>query len=196
MFSKFKLKQNINENIKIKQNLISLYPEINLAIKKIFNCIVKKNKVYICGNGGSAADAQHLSAEFLVRLKPKINRTPYPLISLALDTSTITAIANDYDFKYLFSRNLEGLANSKDILIIISTSGNSQNIIEVLKKAKKMKIYTIGLLGNKGGKAHRYIDNSIIVNSDKVARIQEANIFLGHTILEQVEKLLLKKNKI
>lgn len=196
MFSKFKLKQNINENIKIKQNLISLYPEINLAIKKIFNCIEKKNKVYICGNGGSAADAQHLSAEFLVRLKPKINRTPYPLISLALDTSTITAIANDYDFKYLFSRNLEGLANSKDILIIISTSGNSQNIIEVLKKAKKMKIYTIGLLGNKGGKAHRYIDNSIIVNSDNVARIQEAHIFLGHTILEQVEKLLLKKNKI
>jgi len=193
MDNKNKLIKNINESIAVKKNLLKNYPEINNAIKVIYKSLKENKKVFICGNGGSAADAQHLSAEFLVRLNPKINRGPFPIISLALDTSTITACANDYDFKYLFSRNLEALGNINDVLIAISTSGNSKNIIEVVKKAKKMKIHTIGFLGTNGGKVFHELDNAIVVNSNNVARIQEAHIFIGHTILEQVEKLLLTK---
>jgi len=108
-----------------------------LSIEKIFSTIKNEGKIFICGNGGSAADAQHLAAEFLVRLSPKINRRPFPMIPLAMDTSTLTACGNDFDFKYIFSRNLEALGSKKDLLIAISTSGNSRNIIEVLRQSKK-----------------------------------------------------------
>jgi D-sedoheptulose 7-phosphate isomerase len=183
--------EEILESIEIKKKLIGLDKEVFLSIKKIFSTIKKGGKVFICGNGGSAADAQHLSAEFLVRLNPKISRRPFPLISLAMDTSTLTACGNDYDFKYIFSRNLQALGSKKDLLIAISTSGDSRNIIEVLKKSKKMKIYSIGLLGFNGGKAKKITDLSIVVPQKKVTRIQECHIFLGHFILSQVEKRLL-----
>ena len=184
-------KNQILESIELKENLFHLKNDVENAINLISKTLVKKNKVLICGNGGSAADAQHLSAEFLVRLRPHINRKPYPVISLAMDTSTITACANDYDFKYLFSRNLQALANKGDLLICISTSGNSKNIIEVLKMAKKLKINTLNLLGNDGGKAKKYSINNIIIKSKNTARIQEMHIFLGHFIFESVEKKLL-----
>ena len=116
-------KNQILESIELKEKLFHLKNDVENAINLISKTLVKKNKVLICGNGGSAADAQHLAAEFLVRLRPHINRKPYPVISLAMDTSTITACANDYDFKYLFSRNLQALANKGDLLICISTSG-------------------------------------------------------------------------
>jgi D-sedoheptulose 7-phosphate isomerase len=181
----------ISESIIIKEKLITLNKEVFLAAKKIFSTIKKGGKIFICGNGGSAADAQHLSAEFLVRLHPKINRRPFPMISLATDTSTLTACANDYGFEYIFSRNLEALGSKKDMLIAISTSGNSRNVIEALKKSKKMKIFSICLLGSNGGVAKRYGDLNIIVPSKKVARIQECHIFLGHFILGSVENMLL-----
>ena len=133
----------IENSIKIKKKLILEEKKINKAINKIYRCLKNKNKVLICGNGGSAADAQHLSAEFLVRLRPKINRSPLPIISLALDTSTITACANDYSFEELFSRNFEALHQKGDILMCISTSGNSKNILNVLKVAKKRKIFNL-----------------------------------------------------
>lgn len=192
MINKKKFKNYIKESINSKNSLLKNLPEINLAIEKLYTALKNKNKVYICGNGGSAADAQHLSAEFLVRLNPVKNRKPFPIISLAMDTSTITACSNDYDFKYLFSRNLEALGNKDDVLIVLTTSGNSKNIIEVVKKAKKMKIFTIGFLGMNGGKVKNIIDNSILVRNKNVARIQETHIFIGHLILEQVENLLLK----
>ena len=151
------------------------------------------NKILICGNGGSAADAQHLSAEFLIRLRPDINRKAYPVISLALDSSTITACGNDYSFDDLFLRNFQALYKKGDILITISTSGNSKNIIKILKYTSSKKIFSIGFLGNKGGKAKKFCSENIIVQSKNVARIQEAHIFLGHYIFEQVENLLLKK---
>ena len=109
-----------------------------------------------------------------------------------MDTSTITACGNDYDFDRLFSRNFTALNNKNDLLFAISTSGNSRNIINVLKEAKKLKISSIALLGNKGGKAKKYSDIPLIVKSDNVARIQEAHIFLGHYILEKVEDLLFR----
>ena len=183
----------IEESVSLKKKIILLEKDINLAINLIYKTLKNKKKIYICGNGGSAADAQHLSAEFLVRLSPKINRRPLPIISLALDTSTLTACANDYDFKYIFSRNLEALANSGDLLFCISTSGNSKNIIEVLKKSKKIKIKSLSLLGNSGGIAKTISDLSILVPSRNTARIQEMHIFIGHYILEKVENLLFKK---
>ena len=187
--------EEILESIEIKKKLIGLNKEVFLSIKKIFSTIKNRGKVFICGNGGSAADAQHLSAEFLVRLNPKINRKPFPMISLAMDTSTLTACGNDFDFKYIFSRNLEALGSKKDLLIVISTSGNSKNIIEVLKKSKKMKIFSIGLLGSNGGTAKKLSNLNIIVPHQKVARIQECHIFIGHFILKKVESMLINSRQ-
>ena len=183
---------SINENIKTHKKLAVLEKKINQSIDKIYKTIKSGGKIFTCGNGGSAADAQHLAAEFLVRLRPDKNRRAYPMISLALDTSTLTACGNDIGFDNIFSRNLSALGDKKDLLIAISTSGNSKNIINVLKEANKMKIFSIALLGSKGGNAKKYTDLKLIVPSNSVARIQEAHIFLGHYILEKVEDLLIK----
>lgn len=187
------LKIALENSIQTKKNLLDLEDKINLSIKEIYKSLKKRGKIFFCGNGGSAADAQHLAAELLIRLRPKVNRNPIPAISLCMDSSTLTACGNDYSFEKIFSRPFEALANKKDILIVISTSGNSKNIIEVLKIAKKRKIFSIGLLGSKGGLAKKYCDINLIVQSDTVARIQESHIFLGHYILESVENLILNK---
>jgi D-sedoheptulose 7-phosphate isomerase len=191
---KIDLYKDINESLKLKNSLKKEFKSISKVINLIYSTIKNGKKVFICGNGGSAADAQHLSAEFLVRLRPGINRKPYPLISLALDTSTLTACGNDYNFKYIFSRNLDALGDEKDTLICISTSGNSPNILEVLKKSKRKKINSISLLGFNGGKAKKISDFSIIVKNRNVARIQECHIFLGHFILQKVEEMLIKNS--
>ena len=149
-----------------------------------------------CGNGGSAADAQHLAAEFLIRLRPNINRKPIPAISLATDTSTLTACANDYKSSDIFLRTFLALKNKNDILFVITTSGKSKNIINVLREAKKQKIYSFGLLGKSGGRAKKLVNDSIIVKNNNTAIIQESHIFLGHYILENIENLLLKKKYI
>jgi D-sedoheptulose 7-phosphate isomerase len=187
------LKKTIENSIKLKSKIFKYEKEINLTILRIYQAIKKNKKIFICGNGGSAADAQHLAAEFLVRLRPGINRRPLPIISLAQDTSTLTACSNDYGFEYIFSRNLQALANKGDLLICISTSGNSKNIINVLKQANKMKIHSISLLGSGGGGARKLSKINIIIPSNITARIQECHIFLGHFVLESVENLLLKK---
>jgi|TARA_B110000261_G_C12876982_1_gene274828 D-sedoheptulose 7-phosphate isomerase len=184
---------SIKEHLKTINSLEKFYPQINRTIKKLHKCLKSGNKILICGNGGSAADAQHLSAEFLIRLRPKVNRRAYPVISLALDTSTITACGNDYSFDDLFLRNFTALYKKGDILMTLSTSGNSKNILKILNYTSSKKIFSVGFLGNKGGKAKKYCSESIIVPSENVARIQEAHIFLGHYIFEQVENLLLKK---
>ncbi len=195
MVKKFEnnLEKNINESIIAKRSLIALSKEIKSAIFMITQKLNRGGKVMLCGNGGSAADAQHLAAEFIVRLKPKLNRKPIAAISLAQDISTITACGNDFNFNVQFSRSLEALGKKEDILIAISTSGNSKNIINVLKTAKKMKISSVGFLGNKGGKAKKLCNIPLVVNSNNTARIQEAHIFLGHFIFETVENRLLNK---
>ena len=166
---------------------------ILLIINKLKICISQGGKILFCGNGGSASDAQHLSAEYLIRLRPKINRMPLPAITLAQDTSTLTACGNDYNFSQIFKRPFQALAKKNDVLIVISTSGNSQNVIEVLKSARLKKITTIGFLGGTGGKCKKFCDIKLIVPSKITARIQECHIFLGHFIFEQVENLILKK---
>lgn len=189
---------SINESIELKRKLKNFNLEVNFFTSLIFETIKNNKKIFICGNGGSAADSQHLAAEFLIRLNPKINRKAIPMIPLALDTSSLTACGNDYSFEKIFSRNLEALGSSDDLLICLTTSGNSKNIINVVQTAKKMKIKTLCFLGNKGGKIKKFIEkksNMIIIPSKNVARIQECHMFLGHTILNMVENKLLK-NKI
>ena len=146
----------------------------------------------ICGNGGSASDSQHLAAEMLVRLKPKNNRDSIPVISLALDTSTITACGNDFGFDYLFERSLKALGKSEDILLVISTSGNSKNIINVAKAAKEKGIPVFGFLGCGGGKLSSFCDEYFLVPSSTTGRIQEAHITAGHALMEIIEDQLLK----
>jgi len=183
----------VKNSIETKKNLLKLEKLIEKTIQEIYKSIKKGGKLFFCGNGGSAADAQHLTAELLIRLRPKLNRNPIPAISLCMDSSTLTACGNDYNFKEIFSRPFEALAKKNDILIAISTSGKSKNIIEVLKKAKKKNIFSIGLLGDNGGIAKKYCDISLVVQNASVARTQESHIFLGHYILESVENMILKK---
>jgi len=185
--------KNINEAILIKQKLFNLDKTINKTISILSSKLIAGGKILLCGNGGSAADAQHLAAEFLIRLRKEFNRKPIPALSLATDVSSITACGNDYNFDLIFSRPLEALGAKRDILIAISTSGKSKNIINALKVSKKKKIFSIGFLGGDGGLAKKYCDISLIVPSKNVARIQEAHIFIGHYIFEQVENNLIKK---
>lgn len=187
-----KLRLKLDESIKVKKKLFKEENNIAQAIKDIYNCIKNGNKILICGNGGSAADAQHLAAEFLIRLNPKVNRKGFPVITLAMDTSTITACSNDYNFDILFKRNFETFYIQGDILIVLSTSGNSKNIYNALISCKKLKGKSIGFYGNKGGICKKVTSCSIVVDSSNTARIQESHIFLGHFIFNEVEKLLLK----
>ena len=189
-----RLSKKILQNIEVHNKLVDLNNVISKSITQISKSLKNNGKIMLCGNGGSAADAQHLAAEFLVRLRPKVNRKPLPAITLTQDPSTITAVSNDYDFKYLFSRNLRALAKKNDVLIAISTSGNSKNIIEVLKEAKKLKIKSIALLGCGGGIAKKFTDYPIVVESNNTASIQETHIFLGHFIFENVEDIILNRN--
>ena len=175
----------------LKISLIKQDKDIKKIINKIYQTLKKGKKIFICGNGGSAADAQHLAAEFLIRLTKNVKRKSYPVIPLALDTSTLTACGNDIGFEQIFSRTLEGIGNKGDSLIVISTSGNSKNILRVLKEAKKKKISSIGFLGSNGGKCKKQTDLKIIVPSSNTARIQECHIFLGHVIFSAVEKKLI-----
>ena len=185
--------QEISKSILVKKKLYKLEYNIIKAIDIISKTLKNRNKVLICGNGGSAADAQHLAAEFLVRLRPNVNRKSFPVISLAQDTSTITACGNDLGFENLFKRNFEGLASKGDLLIIFSTSGNSKNIIKVLKYAKNNNYNSISFLGNKGGKSKGISNLDIIVPEKNTARIQECHIFLGHYIFQQVENILISR---
>ena len=141
--------KSLIESISLKKKLKTFNRKIEEFSEKIKSTIESNNKVFICGNGGSAADAQHLAAEFLIRLNPKINRRSFPMISLALDTSTLTACGNDLSFDEIFSRNLEGLGSKNDLLICISTSGNSKNILKAIKVALKKDIKVLCLLGKK-----------------------------------------------
>ena len=188
---KKKLRNTIEESIKAKKSLLLIEDKIFSAIDVISKKLSRGGKILLCGNGGSAADAQHLAAEFLVRLDPKRNRNPIPAMSLATDISTILACGNDFSFNKVFSRNLEALGNKNDILIAISTSGKSKNILEVLKTAKRKNIYSIGFYGNNGGTAKKITNLNLIVKSKNTARIQETHILLGHYIFGQVEEKIL-----
>jgi D-sedoheptulose 7-phosphate isomerase len=158
------------------------------AIEIIYNALKSGNKILICGNGGSAADAQHFAAELVGRFK--LERRGFPAIALTTDTSILTALGNDYGFDIIFERQVEALGKEGDVLVGISTSGNSENVIRAVNKAKEMGIYTIGLLGKGGGKLKDIVDLALIVPSNDTARIQECHLTIYHVICEEVEKRL------
>jgi len=187
------LQKQLENNVKAHLSILDLSVDIEIIIKNIHKKLAKGGKILFCGNGGSAADAQHLAAEFIVRLRPHINRNPIPALTLAQDTSTITACGNDYSFDDIFLRSFQALVKKNDVLICISTSGNSKNILKVLKEAKKKNIYSVCFLGKGGGKAKKISNKSLIIPSNNTARIQECHIFLGHFILENVEELIISK---
>lgn len=188
---KIDLENQLAENINIHQSILGMSKDIIIVIKNIEKKLKKGGKILFCGNGGSAADAQHLAAEFLIRLRPHINRSPIPALTLTQDTSTLTACGNDYSFDDIFLRPFQALAKKDDILICISTSGSSKNILKVLKEAKKKKIYSVAFLGKGGGRAKKICDKPLIISSQNTARVQECHIFLGHFILENVENLII-----
>ena len=189
---KQKIKNHFKNSIEIKKKILdsNLYFSISTMGKIAAKKIEKGGKIFFCGNGGSAADAQHLAAELLVRLKPENNRKGLPAIALSLDISTLTACSNDYGFDKIYERSLESLANPRDILIAITTSGNSKNILNAVKKAKQMDVLVFGFLGSKGGKVLKYCDDFFLVPSDKTGHIQESHITGGHALIECIEKNL------
>ena len=180
----------LSSSFKVINDLECVTSEINESINAITKCIKNKKKVILFGNGGSAADAQHIAAELIGRFN--IERKSYPAISLTSNSSIITALANDYSFDVSFSRQCECLVNDGDVVIGISTSGNSKNIQKALMVCKKKGAITIGLLGNKGGIIKKTVDIGIIVNSNSTPRIQESHRIIYHIICEIVEKKLNK----
>ena len=189
---------NLNTQEKIRNYILSssgvirdsvlLAPSIEESIQTIVKCLRKGNKVVLFGNGGSAADAQHIAAELIGRFS--INRKSLPAIALSDNPSTITAISNDFSFDLVFSRQCESLISKGDIAIGISTSGNSLNVKKGINTSKKNGATTIALLGNKGGTIKKFVDIPLIVNSTSTPHIQEVHRIIYHVICEIVEKNL------
>jgi len=170
------------------RNSCGLSSTIEESITLIEKSIKKGNKIILFGNGGSAADSQHIAAELIGKLR--IMRKSYPAISLTVDTSIITSIGNDFNFDRIFERQCESLVNKGDTVFSISTSGNSQNVINGIKMAKKKGAKIISLLGNNGGKIKKISDISIIVNSSSTQKIQEVHRVVYHIICQMVEEEL------
>ena len=189
-----KIKSLFEKSISIKRNCINqgFGPIVRMG-DAIVESIVNGGKLLLCGNGGSAADAQHLAAELVVRLRPAYNRRGLPAIALAMDTSTITACGNDYSYDMLYARTLESIGCQGDCLLGITTSGNSQNVFNAMELAKKMNIKTFGFLGAGGGKVLELCDEAFLVPGDETGRIQECHITAGHALMEHIEDELIEK---
>jgi len=186
------MNSDIEKSILLSSELIQkskvLSNVIAKSIETIVECINKKNKIVLFGNGGSAADAQHIAAEFVGRFE--IDRESFPAIALTTDSSVITSLANDYSYDMVFSRQCESLISQGDVAIGISTSGNSKNVENGLITAKKKGAITIGLLGNNGGKIKNVVDIPIIVDSSSTAKVQEVHRVIYHIICENVERII------
>ena len=180
------IKHEFSEHIKASQNTLdSIADQIETASKICINSLKNGGKILIMGNGGSAADAQHIAAELVGRYKAE--RKGLPAIALTTDTSAITSIANDYGFLHVFDRQVEALAHKDDVVIGISTGGTSPNVINALTAANKLDCKTIGLSGKDGGEFNSLCDVNLLVNSNDTPRIQEMHILIGHTICHLIE---------
>lgn len=180
--------QNLREHQALFATLHTLEPAVDRAVGLVTECLRTGNKLMLCGNGGSAADCQHIAAEFTGRFID--DRRPLAVMALSTDTSALTCIGNDYSFADVFSRQVAGLGRVGDCLLGISTSGNSQNVIRAVEAARAAGITTIGLLGRNGGELAALCDHTIVVASATTARIQEAHILIGHTLCGAVEQAL------
>lgn len=180
---------SLKESSEIKLKVLEKCSEDILKVSELIIRRIKEgNKLMLIGNGGSAADAQHIATEFMVRLSHDLKRPAIPAIALTTDSSNLTAGGNDIGFVNIFARNVEGLGKKGDVLLCISTSGNSPNILNAVQKAKEMGIFTAGLLGMGGGKLAVECDLNIIIPSDNVQRIQESHIAVGHILCELTER--------
>ena len=180
----------LEEKIKTLESLLTQlqekHREIFAVSAKVFAGALKNgNTIFWCGNGGSAAESSHLAVELIGRFKN--NRRPLPSVSLNADTSALTCIANDFGYDEIFARQLEGLAKKGDVLVVLSTSGKSENILQVLRKVKELGVTSIALLGKGGGDAVSIADHSIVIDSTETARIQEIHLLIGHTFCEFAE---------
>ena len=186
-----KVMTTVNSSVAVKMSLLEEHLDDIVRIGTLLGGIVKNGgKIMFCGNGGSAADAQHLAAELVVRLRPNVNRKAIAGLALTVDPSIITAGGNDYGFDSVFARGVEAYGKSGDVLIGISTSGNSENILKAINQAKEMGITSLGLLGNGGGKIADVCDDCLIVPSDNTARTQESHIMIGHIWCEIIEEIV------
>lgn len=181
------LRESAETKLKIEQNCKE---DILTAVDLLIKSFKKGNKLLLCGNGGSAADCQHIAAELVIRLSHDLKRPALPAIALTTDTSNLTAGGNDIGFENVFARSIEGLGNEGDVLLAISTSGNSGNVIKAVEMAKSKGMRALGLLGGNGGKLKSLLDLSIIIPSSNVQRIQEGHITVAHIICELIENEL------
>lgn len=188
------ISHNFKQSIETKEQAQSIMLEpIADAVKLIVNAFQSGKKMLICGNGGSAADAQHFAAEFTGRYE--MERMPLPAVALTTDTSALTAIGNDYGFDVVFSKQVEALGQSGDILYAISTSGNSGNVIKAIEVAKARGMHVIAMVGKDGGKIAKMLggnDVNLCVPAQRTARIQEVHLLTLHTICDAVDNLMFK----
>ena len=186
------VRELLRRSIALKEQLVESHAERAVEIAEACaGCLARGGKLMLCGNGGSAADAQHLAAELLIRLRSQVNRDGLPALALATDSSSLTACGNDYDFESYYARMAETLGRPGDVLIGITTSGRSQNVVRALNVARRKGITTIGLLGGDGGPALAECDLALVVPSSETGRIQEAHIAIGHAVMELIEDRLL-----
>lgn len=185
----------IERSIEVKRAVLKDVPAIIAVADLCVRSIKGGGKLLFCGNGGSAADAQHLAAELLVRLRSSVERGPLPALALALDPSSMTACGNDYSFEVYFERMLRGLGRKGDVLIAITTSGRSPNVLRALKAAGELGIERVGLLGGDGGAAAALCELKLIVPSSETGRVQEAHITIGHALMELIEDALVETKR-
>ncbi len=192
-------KAQFEESIAVKKVIFQndmYFDTLAKMASQIASSIEKGGKLLLCGNGGSASDSQHLACELLIRLRSDLNREGLPALSLATDTSTITACANDYEFGYLYERMVNALGQRGDVLLGLTTSGRSENVIRALKAAQSKNMVTLGFLGNEGGDAKNYCDLSFIVPAKDSGRVQEVHITAGHILMDLIEQILLSTGYI
>jgi D-sedoheptulose 7-phosphate isomerase len=186
-----RIRRSIQASIELQELLLGkteVLSVIATATKLLVDAFRRGNKVLLFGNGGSAADAQHIAAEFVGRFA--FDRPALPALALTVNSSALTAIGNDHGFDRVFSRQIEALARSGDVAIGISTSGQSQNVMQAIATANMMELQTIGLTGSRGKGLRQVVDHCILVPSTETARIQECHILIGHIIAELVEQTI------
>ena len=183
----------LNESLRVKEDFVRKNTSalIHLA-EDISEAFRNDRKLMICGNGGSAADAQHFAAEFVNRFQ--MERHPLPALALTTDSSIITSVANDYRYEEVFSKQIQALGVEGDILLAISTSGKSGNILSAIRTAREKGLYTVGLTGGDGGHMVKLVDLALVVESDRTPRVQEAHVLAGHLICELVDYILFLKD--
>ena len=186
------IKRHISEHALVLNSINDLSDLIHEIGQTLTRCLKNEGTIFWCGNGGSASDSQHLAGELIGRFVGE--RKPLKSISLTADSAVMTCIVNDYGYEHIFARQVEALCNEGDVLIGITTSGNSENVLNAFKVANRKGVHTIGFLGKGGGKATSLVQQSIIIDSDTTARIQEMHIFIGHILCDLIEEGLNLKN--